>query len=114
MFLNDTHLWTYVTEDLSETLRKAQGMNNNRQITEHKVFQLWQIIYKFQIWKLLKFDKQNHYFLDAVYFTNITKVSFDIAMYATKKNLSKVTRVDLSELFKITELAHVPKIGKFE
>ena len=105
MFLNDTHLWTYVTEDLSETLRKALGMNNNRQITEHKVF---------QIWKLLKFDKQNHYFPDAVYFTNITKVSFDIAMYATKKNLSKVTRVDLSELFKIIELAHIPKIGKFE
>ena len=30
-------------------------------------------------------------------------------MYGTKKNLSKATRVDLSELVKTIELAHIKK-----
>ena len=61
---------------------------------------------------MTEFHRKNHYLPDAVYFTNITKVLFDIAMYATKQNLTKETRADLSELFRIIELAHIPKIGR--
>ena len=51
MFLKDTHLWTYVIEDLLETLQKTIVMNKNRKTTEHNIFQFWQIICEFEIRK---------------------------------------------------------------